>query len=85
MIKNCRDPGQRCVARIALIIAGNVLVILSGRYRAIMTGDARTGYYSGVVKYSGCPGVRCMAIVTHVITGNMLEMFTCSYRAVVAA
>jgi len=78
------QPGNRRVAVVAIIAAGDMGWVFAGRYEAVMTGAASTNDLRMVDGVNRHPNVRCMAVLADIGHLNMREVLACSVNTVMA-
>ena len=77
-------PGNRCVAVIAVVTAGDMCRVLAGRSRAIVARSTGANHLCVVHRKGGYPGVRCMTVFANLAGLNVRQVLSRGIRAVVA-
>ena len=84
MVEIGRQPGDRCMAVIAVIAARNMFRILSERDRAVMAGSASSNDLGVIDGHDRLKESNAVAILANVSRRNMILSFTRSTGSIVA-
>jgi len=77
-------PGNRCVAVIAVVTAGDMCRVLAGRSRAVVTRSTGADHLCVVHRKRGYPRVRCMTVFANLSGLNVRWVLARGISTVVA-
>ena len=84
MIEVRWQPGNGCMAIVAIVAAGDMRRVFSSCRNTVMTGTAGTGYLCVVDSNGGRPDIGVMAVLANVRRLYVCQILACCFGSVVA-